>query len=110
MDHFYLSPSNRLRCLPRINQTPLNEEVICGLHAASMPPIGSQTHRMANGDVSKPSVFRSQTCDKPDPSGFFVAEAGFPGGIFINCSIHDIYVAQWFFGKGSHFLNSTPPE
>lgn len=49
--------------------------------------------------IGRPSVFRSQTCDKLDPSGFFVAYAEFSGGIFVDCSIHDIDLALWFYGQ-----------
>jgi myo-inositol 2-dehydrogenase / D-chiro-inositol 1-dehydrogenase len=44
-------------------------------------------------------VLRSQTCDKLDPSGFFVAYAQFSGGIFVDCSIHDIDLTLWFYGS-----------
>lgn len=57
--------------------------------------------RMDSGAIGRPSVFRSQTCDKLDPSGFFVAYAEFSGGIFIDCNIHDIDLALWFFGQDS---------
>ncbi|GAM83900.1 hypothetical protein ANO11243_018900 [Dothideomycetidae sp. 11243] len=57
--------------------------------------------RVQNGHIGRPSVFRSQTCDKLDPSGFFVAYAEFSGGIFVDCSIHDIDLALWFFGPES---------
>lgn len=54
---------------------------------------------MRSGLIGHPTVFRSQTCDKLDPSGFFVAYAQFSGGIFVDCSIHDIDLALWFFGE-----------
>jgi myo-inositol 2-dehydrogenase/D-chiro-inositol 1-dehydrogenase len=57
--------------------------------------------KMAQGSIGSPSVMRSQTCDKLDPTGFFVAYAEFSGGIFVDCSIHDIDLALWFFGQDS---------
>lgn len=56
---------------------------------------------MQGGQIGRPSVFRSQTCDKLDPSGFFVEYAQFSGGFFVDCSIHDIDLALWFFGEDS---------
>ncbi|KAH7140331.1 hypothetical protein B0J13DRAFT_637847 [Dactylonectria estremocensis] len=50
--------------------------------------------------IGRPAVFRSQTCDKLDPSGFFVQYAEFSGGFFVDCSIHDIDLALWFLGDG----------
>jgi myo-inositol 2-dehydrogenase/D-chiro-inositol 1-dehydrogenase len=58
-------------------------------------------NRLDNGTIGRPSVFRSQTCDKLDPSGFFVAYAEFSGGIFVDCNIHDIDLALWYFGQDS---------
>lgn len=56
---------------------------------------------MDAGTIGRPSVLRSQTCDKLDPSGFFVAYAEFSGGIFVDCNIHDIDLALWYFGQDS---------
>ena len=50
---------------------------------------------MDSGLIGRPSIFRSQTCNKLDPSGFFVTYAEFSGGIFVDCSIHDIDLALW---------------
>ena len=50
-----------------------------------------------SGSIGRPTILRSQTCDKYDPSGFFVAYAQFSGGIFVDCNIHDIDLALWFF-------------
>ena len=58
-------------------------------------------HKMTSDFIGTPSVMRSQTCDKLDPTGFFVEYAQFSGGIFVDCSIHDIDLALWFFGQDS---------
>lgn len=55
-------------------------------------------NKMNDGLIGHPAVIRSQTCDKLDPTGFFVTYAEFSGGIFVDCSIHDIDLALWFFG------------
>lgn len=57
--------------------------------------------RVETGSIGRASVFRSQTCDRLDPSGFFVAYAAFSGGIFVDCNIHDIDLALWFLGEDS---------
>jgi len=63
--------------------------------------------RVDNGSVGSPAIFRSQTCDKLDPSGFFVEYAQFSGGIFVDCNIHDIDLALWFFGQDSKVKSCT---
>ena len=50
------------------------------------------------GAIGKPFLVRSQCCDKYDPSGFFVQFAPSSGGIFMDCSVHDIDVARWMLG------------
>lgn len=77
------------------------QKVICGFSRRFDASYRDAYQRMANGDIGTPAVFRSQTCDKLDPSGFFVAYAEFSGGIFVDCSIHDIDLALWFFGEES---------
>ncbi|QKX64756.1 uncharacterized protein TRUGW13939_11932 [Talaromyces rugulosus] len=77
------------------------QKVICGFSRRFDASYRDAHRRMVNGDIGVPSVFRSQTCDKLDPSGFFVAYAEFSGGIFVDCSIHDIDLALWFFGEDS---------
>ncbi|KAL3426595.1 hypothetical protein PVAG01_00104 [Phlyctema vagabunda] len=77
------------------------QKVICGFSRRFDASYRDAHKRITNGDIGSPSVFRSQTCDKLDPSGFFVAYAEFSGGIFVDCSIHDIDLALWFFGEDS---------
>ncbi|MDE1183783.1 Gfo/Idh/MocA family oxidoreductase [Paraburkholderia sp.] len=51
------------------------------------------------GLIGRPFLVRSQTCDQNDPTGFFVQFARTSGGIFLDCTVHDIDVARWLLGK-----------
>ncbi|KAH0039709.1 NAD(P)-binding protein, partial [Aureobasidium melanogenum] len=55
-------------------------------------------HLKVIGLIGRPTIIRSQTCDKHDPSGFFVEYAAWSGGVFVDMSVHDIDLALWFFG------------
>lgn len=55
--------------------------------------------KIASGTIGRPFLIRSQTTDKNDPEGFFVRFAPTSGGIFLDCTVHDIDVARWFFGN-----------
>lgn len=50
------------------------------------------------GAIGRPFLVRSQTCDLNDPEGFFVRFAPTSGGIFLDCTVHDIDVARWLLG------------
>lgn len=76
-------------------------KVLCGFSRRFDPSYRDAWSRCDTGSIGRPSIFRSQTCDKLDPSGFFVAYAQFSGGIFVDCNIHDIDLALWFFGQDS---------
>lgn len=73
-------------------------KVMCGFSRRFDASYRDAFEKVESGMIGRPSVFRSQTCDKLDPSGFFVTYAESPGGIFVDCSIHDIDLALWFFG------------
>jgi myo-inositol 2-dehydrogenase / D-chiro-inositol 1-dehydrogenase len=51
------------------------------------------------GRLGRPFLVRSQTGDMNDPSGFFVEFAPSSGGIFLDCSVHDIDLARWMLGS-----------
>jgi myo-inositol 2-dehydrogenase/D-chiro-inositol 1-dehydrogenase len=51
------------------------------------------------GAIGRPFLVRSQTCDLNDPDGFFVRFAPSSGGIFLDCTVHDIDVARWLLGR-----------
>jgi myo-inositol 2-dehydrogenase / D-chiro-inositol 1-dehydrogenase len=51
------------------------------------------------GLIGRPFLVRSQTCDMNDPEGFFVRFAPSSGGIFMDCSVHDIDLARWMLGN-----------
>ncbi|KAF2153519.1 NAD-binding Rossmann fold oxidoreductase family protein [Myriangium duriaei CBS 260.36] len=80
---------------------PKSQKILCGFSRRFDASYRDAAQRIDSGSIGRPSVFRSQTCDKLDPSGFFVAYAEFSGGIFVDCSIHDIDLALWFFGPES---------
>lgn len=77
------------------------QKILCGFSRRFDASYRDAFTRTEAGQIGRPSVFRSQTCDKLDPSGFFVAYAEFSGGIFVDCSIHDIDLALWFYGADS---------
>lgn len=76
-------------------------KVMCGFSRRFDASYRDAYNKISSGALGNPSVIRSQTCDKLDPTGFFVAYAEFSGGIFVDCSIHDIDLTLWFFGQES---------
>jgi myo-inositol 2-dehydrogenase/D-chiro-inositol 1-dehydrogenase len=69
------------------------------------------------GLIGRPSILRSQTCDKHDPSGFFVAYAALSGGVFVDMAVHDIDLTLWFFGDdiipksiSAHGITAVQPD
>ncbi|KAI4716117.1 NAD(P)-binding protein [Aureobasidium sp. EXF-10727] len=76
-------------------------KVMCGFSRRFDASYRDAWNRMDNGSIGRASILRSQTCDKLDPSGFFVEYAQFSGGIFVDCNIHDIDLALWYFGQDS---------
>jgi myo-inositol 2-dehydrogenase/D-chiro-inositol 1-dehydrogenase len=55
--------------------------------------------KIQDGSIGKPFMVRSQTCDQNDPGGFFVRFAATSGGIFLDCSVHDIDLVRWLLGN-----------
>ncbi|TIA39681.1 NAD(P)-binding protein [Aureobasidium pullulans] len=55
--------------------------------------------QIAEGQHGSPVVFRSQTADLLDKTGSFINYAKTSGGIFVDCSIHDIDLMLWFLGE-----------
>jgi myo-inositol 2-dehydrogenase / D-chiro-inositol 1-dehydrogenase len=55
--------------------------------------------RIEAGGIGKPFMVYSQTADLLDPSGAFVKFAPTSGGLFLDCSVHDIDLARWLLGR-----------
>jgi len=55
--------------------------------------------KIQTGSIGRPFLVRSQNLDLNDPSGFFVRFAPTSGGIFLDCTVHDIDLARWFLGN-----------
>lgn len=73
-------------------------KVMCGFSRRFDESYRDAHSKMEQGLIGRPSVVRSQTCDKHDPSGFFVEYAAWSGGVFVDMSVHDIDLTLWFFG------------
>ncbi len=56
-------------------------------------------NKIQEGGIGRPFMVRSQTVDKNDPDGFFVRFAPTSGGLFLDCSVHDIDLARWMLGN-----------
>lgn len=55
--------------------------------------------KLQAGEIGRPELFRSWTCDLFDPNGFFIAYSALSGGIFVDCAIHDIDLTLQYFGE-----------
>ncbi|KAL5118946.1 hypothetical protein ACEQ8H_003075 [Pleosporales sp. CAS-2024a] len=78
------------------------QKVMCGFSRRFDSSYLSAYSQTTNGSIGRPTILCSQTCDKYDPTGFFVEYAQFSGGIFVDCNIHDIDLALWFFSAETH--------
>lgn len=76
-----------------------NQKVMCGFSRRFDASYREAHQRVHNGEFGAPVLFRSQTADLQDASGFFVEYAKTSGGIFMDCSIHDIDLMLWFLGE-----------
>jgi myo-inositol 2-dehydrogenase/D-chiro-inositol 1-dehydrogenase len=87
----------------------LRVEAVAAKHPALTAMVGfvrrfdpsyAQAHAdLVRGAIGRPFMVRSQTCDQNDPDGFFVRFAPTSGGIFMDCSVHDIDLARWMLGS-----------
>ncbi|KAI0884271.1 uncharacterized protein GGS22DRAFT_21387 [Annulohypoxylon maeteangense] len=73
-------------------------KVMCGFSRRFDASYRDARDKIDRGLIGRPAVVRSQTCDKHDPSGFFVEYAAWSGGVFVDMTIHDIDLTLWFFG------------
>lgn len=73
-------------------------KVMCGFSRRFDESYRDAFRKMEQGLIGRPSILRSQTCDKHDPSGFYVAYAAWSGGVFVDMAVHDIDLTLWFFG------------
>ena len=74
-------------------------KVMCGFSRRFDESYRDAYTKMKTGIIGTPCVFSSQTCDKWDEDGTFIKYSKASGGIFVDCSIHDIDLCLWFYGK-----------
>jgi myo-inositol 2-dehydrogenase/D-chiro-inositol 1-dehydrogenase len=75
------------------------QKVMCGFSRRFDASYREAYERVERNEFGPPVLFRSQTADMHDSSGFFVEYAKTSGGIFVDCSIHDIDLMLWFLGE-----------
>jgi myo-inositol 2-dehydrogenase / D-chiro-inositol 1-dehydrogenase len=75
------------------------QQVTIGFMRRFDPSYHDAFEKVRAGVIGRPFLVRSQTCDLNDPDGFFVRFAPTSGGIFLDCTVHDIDVARWLLGK-----------
>lgn len=76
-----------------------DQQVTIGFMRRFDPSYHDAFSKVRAGTIGRPFLVRSQTCDLNDPDGFFVRFAPTSGGIFLDCTVHDIDVARWLLGK-----------
>ncbi|KAK0948540.1 hypothetical protein LTR48_006397 [Friedmanniomyces endolithicus] len=76
-------------------------KVLCGFSRRFDASYRDAFAKTINGEIGRPTIMRSQTCDKFRDDDYFVKYAKFSGGIFVDANVHDIDLALWFFGQDS---------
>ena len=74
------------------------QKVMIGYGRRFDPSYADAHAKIGQGVIGKPFLVRSQNLDQNDPGGFFVRFAPTSGGIFLDCTVHDIDLARWFLG------------
>jgi myo-inositol 2-dehydrogenase/D-chiro-inositol 1-dehydrogenase len=74
-------------------------KVMIGYGRRFDPSYSDAHEKVRKGLIGQPFLVRSQNLDLNDPSGFFVRFAPTSGGIFLDCTVHDIDLARWFLGS-----------
>ncbi|MEO8537926.1 MAG: Gfo/Idh/MocA family oxidoreductase, partial [Betaproteobacteria bacterium] len=74
-------------------------KVMIGYSRRFDPSYRDAHDKVRAGLIGKPFLVRSQNLDMNDPSGFFVRFAPKSGGIFLDCTVHDIDLARWLLGN-----------
>jgi myo-inositol 2-dehydrogenase / D-chiro-inositol 1-dehydrogenase len=74
-------------------------KVMVGYGRRFDPSYRDAYEKIQAGNIGTPFLVRSQNLDMNDPSGFFVRFAPTSGGIFLDCTVHDIDLARWLLGN-----------
>jgi len=74
-------------------------KVMIGYGRRFDPSYRDAWEKIQAGMIGAPFLVRSQNLDMNDASGFFVRFAPTSGGIFLDCTVHDIDLARWLLGN-----------
>lgn len=75
------------------------QKVLCGFSRRFDASYLDAKKKVDEGLIGKPMVIKAQTGDKQHKDDFFVKYAEKSGGIFVDCTIHDIDLVLYYFGE-----------
>ncbi|WPH04099.1 Hypothetical protein R9X50_00698400 [Acrodontium crateriforme] len=76
-------------------------KVLCGFSRRFDASYRAAFDQIDSGALGRPTIIRSQTCDKHRDDDYFINYSKHSGGIFVDANVHDIDLTLWFFGQDS---------
>lgn len=83
----------------KVAQEHPGRKVLCGFSRRFDESYMDAKRKVDQGLIGNPVVIKAQTGDKQHKDDFFVKYAEKSGGIFVDCTIHDLDLVMYYFGE-----------